>query len=145
MRTKQWKTLARRGATAGAGLVVSVMLLGCAGGGQPRGTMAEGVVHQVTDDERAMTRSAAPLEWDSAVLWVNGLGCPQCSNNVDRQLKRISGVQDVHVDLSGGKVTARFMPGRRPSGQRLSQAMENAGVTLVKIEKGPEAGWVGAP
>lgn len=145
MRTKHWMTHARRGVMVGAGLVVSVLLLGCAGGGETRGTMAEGVVHEVTQEDRAMTRSAAPLEWDSAVLWVNGLGCPQCSNNVDRQLKRLLGVQDVHVDLSGGKVSVRFIPGRRPSGQRLSQAMENAGVTLVKIEKGPEAGWVGAP
>jgi copper chaperone CopZ len=150
MLTKLFGGRCPTGAVLGVGalgvLSLAVALGGCAAGNTAGGEkMSEGVVHQASDDDRARTKSTEPLEWDSALLWVNGLGCPQCSNNVDRQLKRISGVQDVRVDLSAGKVTVKFVPGRRPSAQRLSQAMDNAGVTLVKIEKGPDAGWVGAP
>jgi copper chaperone CopZ len=85
-------------------------------------------------EEEAATHSKDPLSGQSAILWVNGLGCPQCATNIDFQLKRIRGVSDVYTDLSDGKVTVALARGTKPSPYRLSEAVKDAGMTLVKIE-----------
>lgn len=105
---------------------------GASAGAAASGT-PEGVVHTVTEADLAATHSREPLRGDSAQLWVNGLGCPQCATNVDFQLKRIRGVEEVRTDLSTGMVSVSFFGKDRPSPQRLSEAMKDAGVTLVKI------------
>lgn len=95
--------------------------------------------HEVSAADIASARSTAPIAGDSAVLYVNGLGCPLCASNIGRQLERVKGVDTVNVDLSDGKVDLRFRPGgERPSPAALGEAVEDAGFTLVKVE--PNAG-----
>lgn len=116
-------------------VAVVVALAGCAGGGGSRAVNQENaVVHRVSEADLAATHGTAPIVGSSATLWVNGLGCPQCATNVDFQLKRIKGVDEVKTDLATGKVAVTFTGKQRPTPQRLSEAMLDAGVTLVKVE-----------
>lgn len=92
------------------------------------------IVHTVTDEDRALAASKQPITTDSAVLWVNGLGCPQCATNIDLQLERVVGVTSTNVDLSNGKVTVGLTGNNRPSPARLGKAVGDAGFTLVKVE-----------
>lgn len=69
-----------------------------------------------------------------AVLWINGLGCPQCATNIDLQLKRVGGMQITPADLSTGKVEVLFVGKKKPSPKQLAEAATEAGFTLMKIE-----------
>lgn len=113
---------------------------GVSGGAAPAMASDETAIdHDVSAADLASARSTAPIAGDSAVLYVNGLGCPLCASNIGRQLERIQGVDTVKVDLSDGKVDLRFKPGgERPSPAALGEAVEDAGFTLVKVE--PHAG-----
>ncbi|MDX2114727.1 MAG: heavy metal-associated domain-containing protein [Planctomycetota bacterium] len=92
------------------------------------------IVHTVSEADLAYARSTDPITANHAVLWVNGLGCPQCASNIDLQLDRITGVQNIKVDLSTGRVNVDLFGVARPSPARLAQAVDRAGFTLVKIE-----------
>lgn len=117
---------------------VSVLLGACSSG--PGRASAEpqyeegSIVHQVSSADRQQTQRTEPLAGDRAVLWVNGLGCPQCASNVDIQLLRLKGVEEAKVDLSTGKVTIAMAGPSRPSPAQLTHAVEDAGFTLAKIE-----------
>jgi copper chaperone CopZ len=92
------------------------------------------IVHQVTQADQDATHSTQAMQGRGAILWVNGLGCPQCASNVDLQLKRMRGLSIIRPDLSTGKVEVSFVGSRRPSPQDFSNAIADAGFTLVKIE-----------
>ncbi|HYF14381.1 MAG TPA: heavy-metal-associated domain-containing protein [Phycisphaerales bacterium] len=111
-------------------------LVGCAGSGASSEDGENRIYHEVSAADKEAAESDAPVKGNSAVLWVNGLGCPQCASNIDLQLKRIKSVETVHTDLSNGKVHVTFKEGRaqRPSPRALGDAAEDAGFTLVKIE-----------
>ncbi len=113
-----------------------VLLASCAAQGEraTKQPMKEGIEHRVSGADVASTKGATPLETPKVVLWINGMGCPQCVTNVDLQLERIKGAQDIRVDLSSGKVSATFTESPRPTPDRLAKAIDDAGLTLVKIE-----------
>jgi copper chaperone CopZ len=71
---------------------------------------------------------------DTAVMWVHGMGCPQCSYNVDLQLMKVPGVEKVRVDMGTGRVFAQLSPSRPPTSEQLSQAIKETGFTLVRID-----------
>lgn len=77
--------------------------------------------------------SAAPLPGESATLTVQGLSCPLCASNVDKQLLKVAGIQDVSVDLGAGLVKVRFDPAQAPSEATLRKAVEDSGYTLAGI------------
>jgi copper chaperone CopZ len=92
------------------------------------------VNHVVSQADIAATHSKEPLKASGAVLWINGLGCPQCASNIDLQLKRLDGVLVSPADLSTGKVDVSFIGKTKPSPQQLADATTEAGFTLMKIE-----------
>ncbi|MBL0871571.1 MAG: heavy-metal-associated domain-containing protein [Phycisphaerales bacterium] len=126
--------------------VVGLMVLGgCAGsraggsggGGSVAGNPDENaVMHTVTAADLASAKGSTPVASKDVVLWINGMGCPQCVTNVDLQLERIDGAKDVRVDLANGKVAVRFEKEPRPTPDRIAKAVSDAGLTLVKIESG---------
>lgn len=81
----------------------------------------------------ATASSAAALPGDSATLTVQGLSCPLCASNVDKQLLKVPGVQDVSVDLGAGLVKVRFDPATAPSEAVLRKAVEDSGYTLAGV------------
>lgn len=119
-------------------LVLAVGLTGCAGGARTANSGDGGpyekdaVVHTVTAEDRATTRGAQPIAADTALLWINGMGCPQCVTNIDLQLEKQFGAKEIKVDLADGTVRAKF-PKKRPSPDELTRATNDAGLTLVRV------------
>jgi copper chaperone CopZ len=115
---------------------LAVGLAGCATGSDTADSPAAfepgSVVHSVSASDRAAAQSADPIAADSATLWINGMGCPQCVTNIDLQLERQFNAKDIRVDLAEGKVRATF-PTKRPSPKDLARATKDAGLTLVRV------------
>ena len=84
--------------------------------------------------KQVVTGDVAALEPNTATMWVHGMACPQCANNVDLQLLKVPGVQSVKVDMGSGKVVARLSPDNPPTKEQLSTAIDNTGFTLKRIE-----------
>ena len=76
----------------------------------------------------------AVAEGPQAVLWVKGIACPYCIPNIDRPLRRLSGVTDVRVELETGRVVVRLSSGEMPSEADLRAAVDKSGFTLERIE-----------
>ena len=70
----------------------------------------------------------------TATLLVHGMGCPQCANNVDRQLLKVPGVESVKVDMGTGNVTVDLSPSNPPTREQLAKAIDETGFTLVSID-----------
>jgi len=70
----------------------------------------------------------------TAKLYVMGMACPLCANNIDKQLLRVPGVEKVSVDLGSGLVTAKLAPANPPSREELAAAIAQSGFTLDRIE-----------
>lgn len=131
---------------------VSLVSFGCAagsasgGGGEARvlETRADGsrlvekggeryVEHAGTPADLAVLESDKPVETSSLVLAINGMGCPLCVTNVDRQLLRLPGVAAVKIDMGSGTAAVTLGKPPRPSPRQIRHAVEDAGLTLVKI------------
>ncbi len=81
-----------------------------------------------------------PIAASAAVLRVNGMSCPKCANNIDKQLTEVGGVERTHIDMGAGEVLVTFGgKGGHPSRADLARAIENSGFTLVSIREA-EAG-----
>ncbi len=119
-------------AALSASVLVAFFVSGCA---STPAMEENAVVHHVSDADTQAAHSKDKLRGTTAVLWVNGLGCPQCATNADLQLKRISGVGNIYTDLSTGKISLSLPGGEKnPTAKRLSDSVADAGFTLVKIE-----------
>ncbi len=130
---------------AGSGSTASTSSTGSASSAPQKPDMGDPIEHEVSAADRAAAKSDAPIAGEGAVLYVNGLGCPLCASNIDKQLARIDGVNKVKVDLSLGRVDVGFKPGAaHPSPAALGDAVEDAGFTLVKVEAAGAAAPGGA-
>ncbi|MBY0113519.1 MAG: heavy-metal-associated domain-containing protein [Phycisphaerales bacterium] len=118
------------GRCAFAALVLT--LSGCASSPKDEG---QEVTYSATPEETRQLASTTPLESGSLKLYMNGLSCPLCATNVDQQIDDLPGTSDVKVDLRTGIVTVRVEGAERPSPKQLAEAADQAGVTLVKIER----------
>lgn len=93
---------------------------------------AAGADQNATADSIAQTTPDATEP--TAVVWIKGLACPYCVQNIDRQLVGLPGVDAVHVDLPTGKVTIALTPESPASRQALVDAIDNSGFTLDRLE-----------
>ncbi len=75
-----------------------------------------------------------PLAASAATLTVEGLSCPLCASNIDKQLMEVEGVESVRVNLSSGQVQLALKDNPRPSRRALADAVDRSGFTLTKIE-----------
>ncbi len=118
-------------------IVSSTALVGCAGSSKSAtasdSTPAADLYTATASDIEAL-KSTEPLTADRATLYINGMSCPLCVTNIDKQLLRIRGVSHSSVDLSTGKVVIDMPGNTKPSPKRLADAAADAGVTLVRIE-----------
>lgn len=111
------------------------LLAACSTGGGRQPEEQLGPVYTATPEEARYLSGTEPVEAGALTLYVNGMGCPLCATNIDKQLERLDGVGGVAVDLGAGKVGLRVSGERRTSPKRLRDAVEEAGFTLVKIER----------
>jgi len=93
------------------------------------------VSYTATAAEAELVKSEQPLPPGPIVMYMNGLSCPLCATNIDKQVEALAGVSDVKVDLSTGMVKANLTGPKTPSPRQLASAADNAGVTLVKITR----------
>jgi copper chaperone CopZ len=77
-------------------------------------------------------------ESNATVLHVYGMSCPLCATNVDKQLLKIDGVNNVRVNLSSGEVIVFTSKDNPPSYEQLARAVEESGFTLVNKSSGGE-------
>lgn len=121
-------------ALIGRGAIVALVLAlsGCASSPKDDG---QEVSYTATPEEARQLASTTPLDSGSLKLYMNGLSCPLCATNVDQQVDDLPGTSDVKVDLRTGIVTVRIEGTERPSPKQLADAADQAGVTLVKIER----------
>ena len=52
----------------------------------------------------------------SCELQVGGMDCPSCAESIKRSLGTLEGIQDVQVDVLGGRVRVRFAEGKLARG-----------------------------
>jgi len=104
-----------------------VLLTGCRSSSSIQ-TTAPGPKHHQTGS------GETPQGEFAARLYVKGMSCPLCANNIDKQLLRVPGVQHVSVDLGTGLVLARLAPVSPPSREQLVEAIQRSGFTLDRIE-----------
>lgn len=71
------------------------------------------------------------------VLWVEGMSCPLCVTNIEKQLMHVKGVRRVSLDLGSGRVEVRVSAGNPPDRDQLARAVHQAGFTLARIDDGP--------
>lgn len=69
-------------------------------------------------------------------LSVDGLACPFCAYGIEKQLRRIEGVQTVDVDLKQGQVIVTTAEGHVLTEAQARRAAEDAGFTLRRFDAG---------
>jgi copper chaperone CopZ len=109
-------------------IVSALTLTGCEGTQSTAGRPASGSSNDVAAG--AVSENDANV----ATMWLRGMACPQCSYNVDLQLKKVDGVEEVSVDMLTGKVQARLSPTTPPTREQLTKAIENTTFTLVRLD-----------
>ena len=113
-----------RGVLAAVGCGAGVVLSGCASSGSGSDSMAGGV---------PVETGALAEDASSVLLVVEGLSCPMCASNVDKELAQIPGVTGVSVDLNSGTVTVALAQAPRPSAADFEKAVYDSGFTLKQI------------
>ena len=86
----------------------------------------------MSDASTTQPAASEPIAADSATLVVFGMSCPQCANNIDRQLLRIPGVKGTTTDLGTGDVTVQLTPGS-VTREQLASAINESSYTLKEI------------
>lgn len=82
----------------------------------------------------AMLTSTDPIEGSRVTLFVQGLSCPLCATNIDKQLIRVPGVRTAQTDLSKGEIQVGLAAAGRPSPAQLAKAVDESGFTLTGME-----------
>src|SRR5690349_12047818 len=95
---------------------------GCQASGPSLKTTDSVALGQVPPPAPAMAKTS-----HTATLVVHGMACPQCANNVDRQLLKVPGVESVKVDMGTGIVTADLSPSNPPTREQLAKAIDETG------------------
>lgn len=113
-------------------LAALFLAAGCATSPQDGG---QETTYTATPEEARLVASAEPLPAGPVKLYMNGLACPLCASNIDAQLADLPGIQNIKVDLNTGIVTASIVGDQRPAPKQIAHAADQAGVTLVKIER----------
>ncbi len=108
-------------------LALSMLIAGSLAGCQTGGPAGSGTAAEGASDSAAITES-------TATLWVSGMSCPLCANNIDKQLMQVKGVSSVSVDLGSGRVVVQTPGDTKPSRKELARAIRQSGFTLTRIE-----------
>lgn len=82
---------------------------------------------KISDDEIEIANDAAICD-----LTVSGMDCPSCADDIKRALGKLEGIEDVRVDVVGGKVKIAYADGKLSRGD-LAGAIRRVG---YKVEDG---------
>jgi len=84
----------------------------------------------------ALWAAAAAAQGQSYALEVDGLACPFCAYGIEKQLRRVEGVEAIDVDVKAGRVVVTLAQGRALSEAQARKAIEDAGFTLRGFHTG---------
>jgi len=65
---------------------------------------------------------------------VNGMACPYCAYGMEKELKKVSGIDDVKIQLKEGLAYISTLKKQKPLKESLALIVTNAGFTPGKIE-----------
>lgn len=117
------------------GLSALVLATACESTPKASGASADPAHDAVVATESSAAPASTPaIDGRTALIWVNGMGCPLCANNVDSQLKKVPGVEDVKINLGTGIVNVRLSSCGPSTQAQLEQAIDRTGFTLVRIQ-----------
>lgn len=69
---------------------------------------------------------------------VDGMSCPFCAYGIEKQLKKLDGVNQVKVDVAKGQVVVTMDDGKTLEKAQAVEAVKKAGFSLRSFEKGKE-------
>lgn len=78
--------------------------------------------------------SIGDAEIEKVKAKVNGLGCPFCVYGLEKQLKKVKGVEGVSTDLKSGEIFLQYNPKASFSAENIQKAVTEGGFTLGNIE-----------
>jgi len=70
-----------------------------------------------------------------ASIQVDGLSCPFCAYGLEKNLKKVNGIESVDIDMKTGKATVIIKSDRQVDDQALRQAVKKAGFTARGITR----------
>lgn len=76
---------------------------------------------------------AAEGKDQTVLVKVNGLSCPFCAYGVEKKLKALDGVKDIHVRMNEGEVIITFEVGTKIDVEAIKQAVEDSGFTAREV------------
>jgi len=87
----------------------------------------------------------ALILWSASVLAdggqyqirVDGMACPYCAYGIEKNLKKIDGVEEIVVDLNKGLVTVNVTDGTTFSDSQLTKLFSDAGFTFRSMRLMP--------
>ncbi len=65
---------------------------------------------------------------------IMGLACPFCAFGMEKELKKIAGVDNVEIELKAGLAYISTLIYRKPAKESLEKIITDAGFTVGKIE-----------
>ena len=91
----------------------------------------------MNDERESTSLSGQPAVPGSALdrtheFDVGGMDCPSCADDIARSLRKLEGIQDIDVDVMGGKVRVRYAESKLSRGD-ISGAIRRIG---FKVEDG---------
>ncbi len=84
----------------------------------------------------ALWMAAAGADGGRYALHVDGLACPFCAYGIEKQLRRVEGVEAIDVDVKTGRVVVTLAGGHALSEAQARKAVEDAGFTLRGFHPG---------
>ena len=65
---------------------------------------------------------------------IKGLACPYCAFGMEKELKEISGVEQVDIELKAGLAYISTPIEQKPTKEKIGRVITDAGFTVGKIE-----------
>jgi len=70
-----------------------------------------------------------------AMIQVDGLSCPFCAYGLEKNLKKVDGIESVEIDMKTGKATVTIKSDMQVDDEVLRQAVKKAGFTARGIRR----------
>lgn len=100
------------------GLLLIAAAPGCRSDGPTSATAARASAQRSTEESAA----------SRATIRIDGMACPFCTYNIERQLQAVEGVERVDVSLEKGEAYVTLSKQNPPTEQRLRAAVKSAGL-----------------
>lgn len=68
---------------------------------------------------------------------VDGLACPFCAYGIEKKLKALEGVENIHVDLDKGLVSVDVKEGKKLTEEQMRQLFTDSGFTYRSMKVTP--------